>query len=92
MSLDAVLLGGDDEAHASVPLLPECAPTALRLGRYAVRVLRCAAHFAREADAVVASDYPLLLLHAQVAVTAAGEDTRSEAQTLGDGLEALLGE
>ena len=92
VSLDAVLLGGDDEAHASVPLLPECAPTTLRLGRYAVRVLRCAAHFAREADAVVASDYPLLLLHAQLAITAAGEDTRSEAQSLGDGLEALLGE
>ena len=75
-----------------MPLLPECAPTTLRLGRYAVRVLRCAAHFAREAGGVVASDYPLLLLHAQLAITANGEDDRSEAQTLGDGLEALLGE
>ena len=51
-----------------------------------------AAHFAREADGAVASDYPLLLLHAQLAITANGEDDRSEAQTLGDGLAALLGE
>lgn len=70
-------VGGADETHCTLPLRPqsgsadhaeaEALPT-LRFGRYELRVLRCVGHHARAGEGGVVSDYPLLLLHVQVAL------------------------
>ena len=72
------------------------------LGAYELRVLRCVGHHARATTSApnhVVSDYPLLLLHVQVALrrrdkakSATTPDSRAEeAKELGDELERLLG-
>ena len=77
--LSIMSLGGGSEVHATLPLRPESSEgSVVRLGRrYELRVLRCVAHHARgysngggksSEDSGVVSDYPLLLLHAQVAL------------------------
>ena len=71
---------GRHEEHRTLALRPAPARGAclhcVRAGQYEVRVLQCVGHFLHEptegrpsdVDGVLRSDYPLLLLHAQVGV------------------------
>ena len=78
-SAEASLMSlGRHEEHRTLALRPAAARGAclhcVRAGQYEVRVLQCVGHFLHElaegrpSDGVLRSDYPLLLLHAQVGV------------------------
>ena len=71
-------LGGQSETHSTLPLQPDAPPGAqstVALGaEYELCVLQCVGHYARAhaeesiPAKLVVSDYPLPLLHVQVAV------------------------
>ena len=113
----SVMSLGEDEDHLTLALRPAPAGGApahrVRAGRYEVCVLQVVGHFLGEAERAddelpqIVSDYPLLLLHAQVSVRRLpSEDDpmaddapllseqaqrQAEARRLGEGLESLLG-
>ena len=79
---------GSHEEHRTLSLRPAargvCAHRVLA-GRYEVRVLQCVGHFlhelagGRSRNELLCSDYPLLLLHAQVSVQRLPSTDREEA-------------
>jgi len=98
---------GEDEGHVSVPLRVSSMPAEpVRVGGYALRVRQCVGHHVSSVgDGAVLSEYPMLLLHAELEISCADEDDEGgidldvdamcyaalESRELGDALERLLG-
>lgn len=101
-SLDLIRLG-EGEEHRQLPLRAGGAPQTLSIGGLELDVLQVVTMFASEADGgqadgggLLSSDYPLLLLHVQLALRtpeepSAPESPLDDARRLGLGLEKLLG-
>lgn len=107
--LDAMSLG-ESEEHLTLPLAltaGDCTPAPVRLGSHELRILRCVGHYARSGCELgeVVSDYPLLLLHVNIALRRLEESSPkaelgegssmrahqlADAKKLGDELERLL--